>query len=207
MWRPIPELRLDNAAEAHLDDDSVLRYEHEGLVAWTAPRHGEAGNMAWLDYRDGRIAAKNPDEEIIGKLCAIAASSLGAHVQGNDGESYPLADSGGCGEPERHRRFGDAPPSPWPAEGIVERLERLYGTGSRWQRMTIVGARSKTTSPNASVTSISGLSRRFRRDDPVGVRQRFESALRRVVSEAASRCDLRTPPASSVDFMPPRSSP
>ena len=37
-------------------------------------------------------------------------------------------DAGDGGGPERHRRFGDDPPSPWPAESVVERLGRLYGT-------------------------------------------------------------------------------
>ncbi len=48
------------------------------------------------------------------------------------------------------------------------------------------GGSAKTASYNASVTSISlACLGGFRRDDTVGVRQRFEGALRRVVSEAA----------------------
>jgi hypothetical protein len=49
-------------------------------------------------------------------------------------------DAVGRGGPERFRRFGDDPPSPWPAEDLVERLGRLYGTAVRWQRMVIAGA-------------------------------------------------------------------
>ncbi len=84
-----PELRLDAAAEAPLADGSTLRYESEGLAVWTAySGHGEDGNMAWLDHRDGHVVVKNPDEEILGKLCEVAAA-LGARVQGDDGETYP----------------------------------------------------------------------------------------------------------------------
>jgi hypothetical protein len=87
------ELRRDDEAEAELGDGCVLRYENPGLVVWTAySRDGEGGNMAWLDFRDGRVVAKNPDEEILTKLCSIA-DSLGARVQGDDGEYYPSESS------------------------------------------------------------------------------------------------------------------
>src|SRR5947209_11787640 len=46
---------------------------------------------------------------------------------------------GGRGASERPRRFGDAPPSPWPPKGLVSGLERLYGPVSRWQRIAIMG--------------------------------------------------------------------
>src|SRR5436305_395018 len=48
-------------------------------------------------------------------------------------------DAGGRGASERHRRAGDAPPSPWPPKGLVSGLERLYGPVSRWQRVAIMG--------------------------------------------------------------------
>src|SRR5947209_13695235 len=50
-----------------------------------------------------------------------------------------VRDAGGRGASERHRRAGDAPPSPWPPKGLVSGLERLYGPVSRWQRMAIMG--------------------------------------------------------------------
>src|SRR5947209_2159918 len=59
-----------------------------------------------------------------------------------------VRDAGGRGASERHRRAGDAPPSPWPPKGLVSGLERLYGPVSRWQRMAIMGPlRSGTSQP------------------------------------------------------------
>jgi len=96
-----PELRLDDAAEAPLGDGSVLRHEAAGLAVWTAySGHGRGGNMAWLDYRDGEIVAKNPDAEILGKLSEIAAR-LGARVQGDDGELYPSGEAAAQSEAPR----------------------------------------------------------------------------------------------------------
>jgi hypothetical protein len=41
----------------------------------------------WFHYRDGRVGAKDPDNEMIRKMWAIA-QPLGARVQGDEGESY-----------------------------------------------------------------------------------------------------------------------
>lgn len=41
----------------------------------------------WLDWHDGNIFSKNPDEPLIDKMVAIARD-LGAQVQGDDGEIY-----------------------------------------------------------------------------------------------------------------------
>ena len=85
-----PEMRLDNVAEADTPD-GTLRYENVGLAVWTAyARDGEAGNHAWFDFRNGRIVVKNPDEQIIAKMCRVA-DALQARVQGDDGEFYPEA--------------------------------------------------------------------------------------------------------------------
>jgi hypothetical protein len=82
-----PEMRLDNFAEAEVEGH-VLRYENEGLAVWTAySGHGLKGNMAWFDYRDGRVVVKNPDDEILGKMRRIA-SALRAKVIGDEGERY-----------------------------------------------------------------------------------------------------------------------
>ena len=45
----------------------------------------------WLDWFEGDIYTKNPDEPILAKMLGIA-SSLGAKVQGDDGEVYRSAD-------------------------------------------------------------------------------------------------------------------
>jgi hypothetical protein len=82
-----PEMRMDGFAEATVQG-SVLRVESEGLAVWTAySGHGRDGNMAWFDYRDGRIVVKNPDAEIISKMKKIAAY-FQAKVLGDEGESY-----------------------------------------------------------------------------------------------------------------------
>jgi hypothetical protein len=87
------EMRLDGFAEADLSDGQVLRVESEGLAAWTGySGHGLNGNMAWFSYYKGNIDVKNPDDEIIEKMCAIA-ERLDAKVQGDEGEFYPLSPS------------------------------------------------------------------------------------------------------------------
>jgi hypothetical protein len=43
---------------------------------------------AWLDWFQGNVYTKNPDEALIEKMIHIA-HELGAKVQGDDGETYP----------------------------------------------------------------------------------------------------------------------
>lgn len=97
QWRAYvasdPEMRADGFAEA-TTASGALRYENAGLAVWTAwPEHGRDGNFAWFDLETGRVTVKNPDEAILSKMCAIA-ERLGARVQGDDGEDYPLAKTG-----------------------------------------------------------------------------------------------------------------
>lgn len=81
------ELRLDNFAEVGVDGATV-RYDNDGLAVWTAfSGHGQNGNMAWFDYRNGEIVVKNPSEELLGKMKRIA-TVLHANVIGDDGEFY-----------------------------------------------------------------------------------------------------------------------
>jgi uncharacterized protein (DUF736 family) len=69
-----PELRLDNDNKPH-------------FAIWTAhPENGEA----WLDWREGNIETKNPDEPLVLKMIEIA-QKLHAKVQGDDGEEYTEA--------------------------------------------------------------------------------------------------------------------
>ena len=51
---------------------------------------GDDAELASLVWNDGNIDAKNPDERLVRKMVAVAAS-LGATVQGDDGESYDSA--------------------------------------------------------------------------------------------------------------------
>jgi hypothetical protein len=53
-------------------------------------------NETWLDWHDGNIETKSPDEALIDKMVAIARE-LGATVQGDDGEIYQSGH-----EPPRH---------------------------------------------------------------------------------------------------------
>ena len=82
------ELRRDGHAEVAAPTGEALRYENDGLVVWTTySQHEVDGNKAWLDHRDGAVVFKNPDEEVLRKLHAIALH-FGARVQGDDGEEY-----------------------------------------------------------------------------------------------------------------------
>jgi hypothetical protein len=83
-----PEFNLQGQAEATTPQGDVVRYENEGLAVWIAyPKAGEGGNQAWFDFQDGEVIVKNPDEEILRKMRAVARA-LGGHVQGDDGEAY-----------------------------------------------------------------------------------------------------------------------
>lgn len=82
------EMRLDGYAEARTSAGAVLRMEEPGIAVWTAySGHEVDGNMAWFCHFGDRISVKNPDEEILAKMYRIA-SSLGAKVQGDEGELY-----------------------------------------------------------------------------------------------------------------------
>jgi hypothetical protein len=82
-----PEMRLDGYAEAKVPN-GMLRIERDGLAVWIAySGHMKAGNMAWFDFRNGNIAVKNPDSEILTKMWSLA-QRLSATVQGDEGELY-----------------------------------------------------------------------------------------------------------------------
>lgn len=88
-----PEMRADGFAEA-ATPSGTLRYENPGLAVWTAwSEHGRDGNFAWFDLESGRVTVKNPDDAILLKMCAVA-DRLGARVQGDEGEHYPLTEAG-----------------------------------------------------------------------------------------------------------------
>jgi hypothetical protein len=73
-----------------IERDSELRlagYNGEHFAIWD--RH-PSDTEAWLDWCDGNITTKNPDEPLLAKMLEIAAR-LGAKVQGDDGELYPVS--------------------------------------------------------------------------------------------------------------------
>jgi hypothetical protein len=80
-------MRLDGFAEARLDG-VTLRTESPGLAVWTRySGDGIDGNHAWFQWRNGEIAVKNPDVEILRKMHAIS-QFFTAELQGDDGELY-----------------------------------------------------------------------------------------------------------------------
>lgn len=84
-----PEMRLDTQAEAPAGDTgTTVEVDNAGLSVWLLySKNGRAGNYAWFSHEGDRITVKNPDEEILGKMLAVA-HALGARVQGDDGEYY-----------------------------------------------------------------------------------------------------------------------
>ena len=83
-----PEFRMDNFAEAMTPHGETTRYDNEGLAVWTSySRDKQDGNMAWFDYRRGRIVVKNADDEIREKMKEVARF-FGAQVVGDEGEEY-----------------------------------------------------------------------------------------------------------------------
>jgi hypothetical protein len=77
----------------------------------------------WLDWREGNIYTKNPDEALIDKMVEIARQ-LNAQVQGDDGEIYQDA----------HR------PPIYPPPSLLDRLRA-------WLRAVLPAPRIKETVP------------------------------------------------------------
>lgn len=105
-----PEMRLDGFAECETSDGDALRVNHEGIAVWTAYSGDNVdGNMAWFMHDDGRITVKNPDEEILRKMWAIA-QQLDAKVQGDEFELY---DERGLQIEDEPQPGGRPSRSPW----------------------------------------------------------------------------------------------
>jgi len=49
------------------------------------------GDFVWFDWRRGQVFTKHPDQKTLGKMLAIARD-FGAIVQGDEGETYDVAD-------------------------------------------------------------------------------------------------------------------
>ena len=74
---------------AIIEQDPSLRlagYNGPHFAIWDG--HPE-DREAWLDWFDGNITTKYPDEALLGKMLEIA-NRLNAKVQGDEGEVYPL---------------------------------------------------------------------------------------------------------------------
>jgi hypothetical protein len=73
--------------QAYVRGDSELRLQPESgpsFAVWSGP---SGLDDLWLDWSDGRIYTKNPDNALVDKMVAIA-QQLDAAVQGDDGEIY-----------------------------------------------------------------------------------------------------------------------
>ncbi|MFF4401729.1 hypothetical protein [Streptomyces sp. NPDC001480] len=82
-----PELEMVQVARVSpRGQDTVLEYRHEWLAQMvTHPERDTHG--AWLDWGEGQIVVKHPDELLLKKMREIAGV-LGARVQGDDCEYY-----------------------------------------------------------------------------------------------------------------------
>ncbi|MER6308504.1 hypothetical protein [Streptomyces sp. NPDC001657] len=82
-----PELEMVHVARTSpRGQDAVWEYRHKCLAQLaTHPERDTHG--AWLDWREGRVVVKNPDEILLKKMREIAGV-LGARVQGDDCEYH-----------------------------------------------------------------------------------------------------------------------
>jgi hypothetical protein len=83
------EMQLDNRAEEPESvADSTSAAHRDGLSIWLAyTKKKRASSYAWFYHDQDRITVEGPDEEILGKMLAIA-HALQARVQGDDGEYF-----------------------------------------------------------------------------------------------------------------------
>ncbi len=93
-WKEIvandPDMRLDNYAEATTTSGDTISVVSEGLSVWTKySGNGVDSNYAWFSHSHGCIVVKNPDDEIMRKMFAIA-NTCNAKLQGDEGEVYEL---------------------------------------------------------------------------------------------------------------------
>lgn len=79
-----PDLRLDGFVEAATPEGASVRYENPSLATWLGH---PSGAPVPLDFCEGEVVVKNPDDSTIDRL-KVLATRLGARVQGDEGEFY-----------------------------------------------------------------------------------------------------------------------
>jgi len=81
-----PEITSSEWLQVINNDPSlnISNYNGEFFALWSGPSEYDE---PWLDWRDGVIYSKSPDEALIQKMLELS-SILGAQVQGDDGEIY-----------------------------------------------------------------------------------------------------------------------
>jgi hypothetical protein len=84
-----PEMRLDDhVEEPEFQSNSTSAAYLDGMSVWLAySKKKRAGLYAWFYHEHGCITVKDPDEEILTKMLAIA-QVLNARVQGDDDEYF-----------------------------------------------------------------------------------------------------------------------
>ena len=84
MWvEETPDFRFDETISVSYSDDERGDWTETGAV-WTAHPDGRQ----WASfYDDGAVMTGNPDEHVVRRMAQVAAS-LGARLQGDDGEFY-----------------------------------------------------------------------------------------------------------------------
>jgi hypothetical protein len=90
-----PEMRLADQTEVSLHNPDVALPALPTTVAnrcmWLGySKNGRGGHYAWFAHEVDRVTVKNPDEEILGKMLAIA-QALQGRVQGEDGAYFDEA--------------------------------------------------------------------------------------------------------------------
>ncbi len=78
------ELTMAGQVSATAPSGETLTYRNPLLANWLGH---PSGSPIPFDFRGGCVVVKNPDDSVIQKMRAIAAS-LGARVQGDEGEFY-----------------------------------------------------------------------------------------------------------------------
>ncbi|TVT43602.1 hypothetical protein FNT36_05820 [Hymenobacter setariae] len=83
------EMRLNNQSEEpELIADPTEMLHPDGLSIWLPyTERSKAGHYAWFYHDQDHVTVEGPDEEILGKMLAIA-HALQARVQGDDGEYF-----------------------------------------------------------------------------------------------------------------------
>src|SRR5215472_14587852 len=71
----------------YVKEDPELRLAGYNGPYFTIWKRSPDDAEAWLDWFDGDIYTKHPDDPLIQKMVQIA-TRLGAKVQGDDGETY-----------------------------------------------------------------------------------------------------------------------
>jgi hypothetical protein len=101
-----PEITAEEwLAVVHDDPELTLAgYTGEHFALW---RGKSKYPEPWLDWEDGNVVTKNPDDPLIDKMVEIA-KRLDAKVQGDDGEVY----TGGGANHFRAAARGAAPSPP-----------------------------------------------------------------------------------------------